>query len=665
MGHTLTIHDRGNGEPNSYWVEFGGNTKPQKATVNDATKDANDSITQTSNGYRVEGTVYGGRDAYQYYGKRLGMAFKYPDRIRLKVDDNDWHTPAEFAETKSWSASTRRDSDGNGSNGGDNSGDGASSGEESTATSSDGPTQRHGITFENVVHAVRDLGMDPDGNEPIDGQLQKAAADDTLIVFPGGDFAKHGKTVMTGLQNFGLRGLGVTRFVAPKGCNEKLVVIDRGVNTLFENITINLRAKNATPGLHLGANDGLDVRYVRFRGQGIHQNSTPRGKGSGNPEVKNALNAHVRSPDGTGRVKNVIAHNGGLMGAYNKGDGRIGIFTGRENRGTLTIEGCNFEGFPNNGLYTSRHNGVVQVEGGVFRNNDISQVRLASKDSYVQNALLEVDMQNSRSPNPKEALNTRGVRFDGPVAKTHGAEVRDSTIRIVSTPHSDGAIVANQDTGAFGAKNVRLRLDADGVRGVVGKRPCGIGNRGSPPEPFSGIIERATIVGEGGAAEAVRIVDRPNTKIHQLCVSSSGKGRVGVRCTGSPGTTVSNSNLNVDGEPVEGAEVRNITTNKHCPSDGQSDVRDDPWDLTIEGDTDGRVVYICGYDGTVEKSDAMGAAINKSDDIGRSTVRGELFGGKVSYRIKGSSRVFVAASGPMTLYRNGTETSAKDLRTGT
>jgi len=354
------------------------------------------------------------------------------------------------------------------------------------------------------------------------------------------------------------------------------------MNTLFENIDVDLRATGATPGLHLGAQDGLDVRHVRYRGQGIHPDSTPRGEGSGNPDVTNALTAHVRAPDGTGRIKHVIAHNAGLMGAYNTGNGRVGIFTGGANEGTLTIENCNFEGFPNNGVYASRTNGVVQVEGGLFRNNDISQVRLASKGSYVQNALLAVDMRDSRAPNPESALNTRGVRFDGPKSKVHGAEVRDATIRITDTPHSGGAVVANQDTGAFGVHNVRIRIDTGGVQGIVGKRPCGIGDRSPPPTPHTATIEQVAVIGRGGAAPAVRLIDRPNSIIDTLCVSCDGENRTGVQCTGSSGTTVENSNVNVSGTPVEGAKTESLTTEKNCPGDEGSTTQNEPWGLAVE-----------------------------------------------------------------------------------
>ncbi|EMA44080.1 hypothetical protein [Halococcus saccharolyticus] len=690
MGHTITIRDDGNGEANSYWIAFSGDTQPEKETVHGATTDDSDSITKTAEGYRVEGEVYGGRDAYRYYGKRLGMAFEHPERVRIKINDQDWQPPSAFGETTSWSGGSGGKGSGGGSNdggGGNNSnasdGDGSSGGggnsgndgsgsttsgssgsgncgAGSLPASGDGPIERHGIRFKTVLHAVDDLGMDPGGNEPIDGKLSDAAADYTLIVFPDGAFAKHEKTVHTGLQNFGLCGQDATRFVAPEGFNGKFVVIDRGMNTLFENIDVDLRANNATPGLHLGAQEGLDVRHVRYRGQGIHPDSTPRGEGSGNPDVANALNAHVRAPDGTGRIKHVIAHNAGLMGAYNEGDGRVGIFTGQANEGTLTIEGCNFEGFPNNGLYTSRTNGAVRVEGGLFRNNDISQVRLGSKGSYVQNALLEVDMRDSRSPNPEAALNTRGVRFDGPKSKVHGAEARDCTIRIADTPHSGGAVVANQDTGAFGVRNVRIRIDTGGVRGVVGKQPCGIGNRSSPPTPHAATIEQVGIVGRGGAASAVRLVDRPSSTIDKLCVSCDGNNRTGVRCTGSSGTTVRNSNVNVSGTPVEGAATEGLTTDKHCPGDAAGAAQDEPWELEIEAAA-GKTVYVLGGDGAVEK---RGSGNGDSNKPVLGTARGELDEAKHRYRIDGASRVFVAADGPVTLYRNGTEVGVKDLRTG-
>ncbi|RDZ92102.1 hypothetical protein DEQ92_22635, partial [Haloferax sp. Atlit-6N] len=48
-------------------------------------------------------------------------------------------------------------------------------------------TERYGIQFSTVVDAVDDLGLDPNGNDPIDSTLEDAlASGDTLVEFPAG-----------------------------------------------------------------------------------------------------------------------------------------------------------------------------------------------------------------------------------------------------------------------------------------------------------------------------------------------------------------------------------------------------------------------------------------------------------------------------------------------
>ena len=65
-------------------------------------------------------------------------------------------------------------------------------------------TTRHGMTFDTVLNAVDDLGMDPTGTEPVD--LDAHIQSDTLIEFPAGKYLIGGRGTTVGISNFGMSG---------------------------------------------------------------------------------------------------------------------------------------------------------------------------------------------------------------------------------------------------------------------------------------------------------------------------------------------------------------------------------------------------------------------------------------------------------------------------
>ncbi|WP_160134420.1 twin-arginine translocation signal domain-containing protein, partial [Halococcus salsus] len=280
---------------------------------------------------------------------------------------------------------------------------------------------RRGIQFNRTVNMVEDAGCDPTGNEPCDDQITAAADDYTLLKFPAGEYKITEKNAVLGLTNVGFLGVGDARFTVPEDFNEKVLVVDRGEGVLFEGIDIDQRADGATPALHIAGDDDIRVHDVELIGAGIHRDSIPKGEpgyspgvgpDKGNPRVHDFFYPIVRSESGTGLVTNLRANNHGLMGTYNAGNGRSGIWVGIGTYGTITFRDCHIEEFGSNGCYTSRTYGVVQYEGGVYRNNDNNQIRLGSENSYIDGASLEVDADASEAPNPYEALNYRGVRIE-------------------------------------------------------------------------------------------------------------------------------------------------------------------------------------------------------------------------------------------------------------
>ncbi|WP_435079109.1 hypothetical protein [Halococcus sp. AFM35] len=501
---------------------------------------------------------------------------------------------------------------------------------------------------------VEDVGCDPTGTEPCDEQITDAADDYTLLKFPAGEYKLTQKNVILDKTNLGFVGTGDVRFTVPERFNEKVLVVDRGTGLLFEGIDIDQTANGATPGLHLGVDDDLRVHDVELIGQGIHPESIPREEPgwepggadeNGNPNVMDYFYPIVRSPDGTGLVTDLKANNHGLMGTYNAGDGRSGIWVGISNRGTVTFRNCRIEEFGSNGTYTSRTNGVVQFEGGVYRNNDNNQVRIGSAGSYVDGVTLEVDADASDAPNPYEALNYRGVRIEmGRQSDRTDVEIRDCDISIRSASFSGGGVVAEATASEFQVRNTRIGIEENSVRGVFGKEPDGGGAYDPPAKPHAGTMEDVSITGSAGGNAAIELRDRPDSTVDGCCIHQKGANRDGVVLLDSDGSTVRNSTIDITGEQVVEDDslvtISDIVDEGSCPTPDDSGGSGLPHELSIKG-TDERFSYTFSVSGNLEKSTANGATIDDNDTLTDYAATGQGGDGGIdSYAFSGSLESF-------------------------
>ncbi|WP_135822881.1 twin-arginine translocation signal domain-containing protein [Halostella litorea] len=403
--------------------------------------------------------------------------------------------------------------------------------------------------YGTVVDMVEDAGCDPDGSEPCDDAFREAAGDDTLLRFPAGTYRFEETNRVFEREHLGIVGDGDVTFEAPAGHNGKWIVVDRGRDLLFRNVRVDASADNCAPTLKLGVSDGLDVRDVRVVGRGIREGSRPRGEG-GNVPVGSAFLPIVRSPDGEGVVERFVAREGGRIGTYNHGDGRVGIYIGPSHRGSVRLVDCRLEEFPNNGIYASRTNGVVSVEGGVFRNNDISQVRLGSEGSTLTGATIEVDVGDVGGPNaPGDYLNPRGVRIESGQMDTAGVAVRDTHVAVRDAPGSPGIAVGNNG-GEFTVESSTVIVDSDGSTAILAKAPTGGKQYQPPPAPHGGRIENVQIGGSAATGYAVWIVERPETVVSNVRIDQRGENRDGLYVSRSPNCTLRNCTLLASRYPI-------------------------------------------------------------------------------------------------------------------
>lgn len=393
-------------------------------------------------------------------------------------------------------------------------------------------TEELAARFANVVDATA-AGCDPTGEAACGPDILDAAADDTLLVFPSGEYQIEETLALLGLENFGIRGdADDVTFVAPPDFNGRWLMADRGRDLVVENLTLDVRADNSAPELLLAVEDGLEVRDVEVVGRGTRRDSDPDEESD--VGVGTSFLPVVRSPDGEGIVERYVATEGGRIGTYNQGNGRIGIYIGGSNEGRIRLVDCHLEEFPNNGIYASRTPGVVEVVGGTYRNNDISQVRLGSEGSYVEDATIEVDVEAVDDPNqPEQFLNPRGVRIESGSLDTAGVIVRNVDIHVKTSPSA--GIIVGRPGGEFTIEDTEIRVDADESSAIRAKRPTG-GAHDPPPEPHHGTISGVTITGDAAEGAAIRLLGRPDSTIENTSVTGTGDGRDGIVLTDSPST---------------------------------------------------------------------------------------------------------------------------------
>ena len=239
------------------------------------------------------------------------------------------------------------------------------------------------------------------------------------------------------------------------------------------------------PGdVELTAPDGSS-RYLAVRGHGGEvrlENLLITGSNSSSPDK---FRAEARDSDCDVILENVWLPDG------TESDG-MGFFVGGDHAGTITFRNCWVEGFGDNGLYASAPgagaDGAVIVEGGLYKNNNIANVRIGSSNSVVRGATLvntevfdkrsAVNMRNLRIRQPGDDIvvedcdiyhaigQNRPVDFSSQISSGSGV-IRDTRIY---TESSSGAIRSHD--GDWVAENVHITGSGDHSTGISTSGGC-------------------------------------------------------------------------------------------------------------------------------------------------------------------------------------------------
>lgn len=426
--------------------------------------------------------------------------------------------------------------------------------------------QGNSISYNKRVDAVKGIGCDPNGNEPIQDKISSAAEDGTKIVFPPGTYLVTGEVNIGVGGTFGLVGQGFSSATQPPKPDGNSVVfkIDTdqpidflNVNALeqgqFGNFVIDQRDPLSHGGVLVRSGGNVRVRDIRTVGAQTATGSdnnpgffTPRAKGG------NSMIVYERC----------IARGGGIPGSKNMGGSPgFSVFGRNGTRGTVILKDCVIENMADNGIYGARTSAKVRVLGGMYRNNDVSQVRV-NGDAIIQGVDVVINEKNYSGIKSKtNALekgpgwpSTNGIKIEtkASISSSTGTPVKNCNVvgKSVADPSSVGSLINIWDSGgAATIDNTRITNNISGTNSILADEP-GSGNYSPAPKPWTTTVKNSVIKGPaaGKGNPAINIKGRPRSIVKNTCLSYANAGP----------------------DDIQGAKTSSVTFGKQCKDAGLS-----------------------------------------------------------------------------------------------
>ncbi|KAB1185159.1 MULTISPECIES: hypothetical protein [Haloferax] len=544
-----------------------------------------------------------------------------------------------------------------------------------------------GITFDRVLNAA-DF-CDTTGQRDCSSAIESRLTDGTLIKFPKGTYKIANDIYPGGPSNVGLYSEEGAVFKIPSNQHVTVFLNKGGRNVLFEGIDIDQTADGAFGNMKILCRDNAQIRNVEVIGRA--------------PNADERLDQHILADvydsDGTSIIQNFKAAYGGYLGAYRNSAGGIQATPGHH--GTLKIIDCHLEEMANNGIYATRNDGNIQVEGGIYRNNDVAQVRLMGPNSYVRDALIEIDM--SKSNNPGTPRKMRGIWIETKQSKfsgtKNGAYIENCTIIVRDSPNSIEGVDLDETGGWLEVNDCYFVIDRNNTRAITAYRPEDkASNYPKAPRPWDLKVTNCSITGSAANRESIKIIGRPDSVIENTCIQQTNTDRDGVTVVNASDCFVGNSTINVDGQEVRevdtNVQTTSISTSGSCPlpgdssNDSTSDSTDDSTDSTDSTDSSSgsvsdtastlevistedpsELTYEFTTSGEISKifDDTRNSAEENNDDVSQNSdgtwsVQGYTGNGYGdSYAFEGELLEFSPATGPVKLVVDGQEVDPTTL----
>ena len=391
--------------------------------------------------------------------------------------------------------------------------------------------------YATIVDAV-EMGADPAGDRAINGVLDEQLGNDTLLWFPEGEYLIRPQRI-SGYRNVALAAdrEGETTFVGEPGSfagRNRFLIFENNERLLLDGIDFDFCR-----------DDGGGKLTVRADGDVAIRNVSVRASCASNLQV---LGISVQNQEAHGVVENFRAVNEG------DNEGLTGVYVAKEHSGSITFKNCELTGFPDNGLYASAPGlsdgagGAVHVEGGIYSNSNVSNIRVGTPDSTVRDATVVVDRQPAVDP-----VNVRGIRF----RRGRGQVVEGCEIRYTEEAgDSFGAVVFHPDNAGATVRDTTIQVDRDRVPAIYSPY-------NATEYDSSQVFENVTIDGSAAGGYGAQFVGRSGVVFRDCTIEQTGEERHGVRFANKDGCRIVDSRIDVTGVPVvvddAVAEIRNTT----------------------------------------------------------------------------------------------------------
>ena len=409
----------------------------------------------------------------------------------------------------------------------------------STPPATDDPTASalNGLdrsSFSNFVD-FRELDEVADAARSIVPVFEDRVTDNSLFYLPPGRYLMGETWNVSDFENVAVVGDDATIVVPPGFSNNLFSPGPEGASGFhLEGLTFDFQYQN-TGGrvLHGKVADNLTVRDITVRGEF--------------DVVDHVFRIDVTDPDGSALVERLNLPDGAASGTR-----AIGVLVGGTNRGDIRFQDCHIQGFPNNALYASPDEGTMEVFGGSYMNSGISNVRIRG-DSHVRGVHVRCDRA------PEGFRNMRGIRIHG----GSNVVVEDCTVEMLDVTYSDGAIVVSQLTEGATIRNTHVRTDAENVVGVRAKPEIEASNPDASLD-----VENVAFSGTAQSGAAIRVSERDNVNVRDICVRTSGPNRNGVELENAQDVRIEDAYIDVTGTPIVADGSEYVTSNVQTPSSG-------------------------------------------------------------------------------------------------
>jgi hypothetical protein len=392
-----------------------------------------------------------------------------------------------------------------------------------------GPGSPTSPNFSRTMDAVKEFGVDPTGKRPINEDID-SIPEDTLVVFPSGKYLMNGM-LRVDATKCGLVGAGYKTKKPPSGKKTTAFVAESGTRAGFEfsmktglvgNFVLDQTASKATMGLKAGSSGFAQYRDVVFKG-------VVDTVGSAAVDKKDYLCAIQPDKDATARCTRFVMQYNGIPGTKNIG-AKNAFWCGTSNQGTAQIEDCQVVGNASNGVYGGRTPGNVQIKGGLWRNNAVSQNRLSGAKSWSDGVTIEIDAKSYKGPTGdyggfNEKIGTSGIqieRGDNGISKPSGAQVRNADIRVRSTGKSGlrAGIGVLGSGGGLKISNTRIVIQVDRPA-VSAESPGGGYANYTAPQPHTITLTDSLLTGTN-TDPTIRVSGRENSLVRKTCFKIPG-----------------------------------------------------------------------------------------------------------------------------------------------